>query len=371
MGKTCVLFGAGAEEPLGMSGGKDFAKIVLGIDCNPLNEAIEKFYNQKLREIDNADWFPPYRKTSWDNHDLLKAAVRKNLLEESFDTKKDYDAEVERKIKQLEKKPLDADRIINHYTSYMGLIDESFHTLIFPKVLGRDKFWRVVSCYTRAYCYLIGQMLDKTDLCAEDYYEILSDPNHAIHIMDSFAHKQSSMNSYYKILSAFPNINVITTNYTNLCKYISKRTKEQIAYPHGSFGWFESAMQLTVFDAHDKNLPNDLLFPYIFIQSGIKPIVEVRQLREYSKVLSYLNEAEVLLIVGYRLNADDNHLNSIIRSFITSGKKIIYFDFDNVGDCCIKNRLRLSGTECSGFQYILIDKDSCYPMFKNTLKNLS
>ena len=370
MAKKCILFGAGAEEPLGMSGGKEFAQNVLGITCAPLNEAIEKYYKQRLHEIENASWFPSYQKTSWNYEDLLKASVRKQLLEETFDTKKNYEDEVKRKVNELSQKPSEADKVINQYTSYMGLIDESFHTLISPKVLGRDKFWRVVSCYSRAYCLLIGKMLSKHDLNAEDYYKIISDPEYSLQIMENFAYEKSNINSYYRIIKDCPEINIITTNYTDLCENISKRKKEHIAYPHGKFGLFESARELTVFDAHEKNLPNDLLFPYIFVQSGIKPIVDARQLREYSKVLSFLDDAEMLLIVGYRLNADDNHLNSLIRSFVTSGKTIIYFDFDAVGECRIKDRLRLSEKESTDFQYVPIDKNNCYQIYKSFLEQL-
>lgn len=74
----------------------------------------------------------------------------------------------------------------------------------------------------------------------------------------------------------------------------------------------------------------DLIFPFLFIQSGIKPIIEYNQLKEYSKMLKLLEDAQTLIIVGYRLNLDDNHLNSLIRNFITDKKKnnhVIFFDF--------------------------------------------
>lgn len=66
-------------------------------------------------------------------------------------------------------------KLINNHTSYMGLIDEHFHTLIYPKSLGVQKFWNVVCCYTRAYLYLTKQMLDKISENIT-YTEILTNP---------------------------------------------------------------------------------------------------------------------------------------------------------------------------------------------------
>ena len=63
---------------------------------------------------------------------------------------------------------------------------------------------------------------------------------------------------------------------------------------------------------------NELLFPYIFIQSGIKPIVEEIIINEYSKAISYLKEVDKIIIVGFRLNYDDNHINSLTIIFIVN-----------------------------------------------------
>lgn len=35
----------------------------------------------------------------------------------------------------------------------------------------------------------------------------------------------------------------------------------------------------------------------------------------------FMDEADRILILGYRLNYDDNHINSIIRSEVNRGKK--------------------------------------------------
>ena len=48
MKKTCVLFGAGADIPFGISGGKSFALKVLGFDAVDMNSAIREYFRSKL-----------------------------------------------------------------------------------------------------------------------------------------------------------------------------------------------------------------------------------------------------------------------------------------------------------------------------------
>ena len=47
------------------------------------------------------------------------------------------------------------DDIIDKNSSYMGILDERFYTLIHPRVLGIEKFWTVVHCYWHAYLTLV------------------------------------------------------------------------------------------------------------------------------------------------------------------------------------------------------------------------
>src|SRR5699024_337059 len=55
---------------------------------------------------------------------------------------------------------------------------------------------------------------------------------------------------------------------------------------------------------------------------------DVRQVKEYRKMNEYLDQQEdlpELIIVGYGMNSDDNHVNSMIKSFILSGGTIVNF----------------------------------------------
>ena len=110
------------------------------------------------------------------------------------------------------------------------------------------------------------------------------------------------------------------------------------------------------------------MFPYIFVQSGVKPIVEEKILMEYSKAIEYLHEVEKLIIVGYRLNFDDNHINGLIRNYVLDGKSVIYLDFDNVSRRDILNRLRITQNfEKIDFKRLSINNDNSLSVFKDSI----
>ncbi len=377
MGKTCILFGAGAEQGLGISGGSAFAKTVLGIDAEPMNDAVREYYTNRKKSpgLKNSSWYPDYHKYTWDNKKLLEAAVKKKLLEDAlrYSTKEKFDAEVADMITNMSAE--EREEVLEKYTSYMGLVDEQFHTLISPRPLGRDKFWSVVACYTRAYLLLAGEMLfpeRKGDvlLSKAQYMDILEDPKDAIQKMHDFATAQRDVQSYYSILrdSAIPNIKVITSNYTPACKNIADLSDDNIAYVHGRFGLFELPYEFRVFDVEEESLSADVYFPYIFIQSGVKPIVEERQIDEFAKMLKFLREADKLIVVGYRINSDDNHINGILRSFLLSEKEIVFLDYDSGSTKeMIARRLRIDEND-PRLVHLSITKENCYKVFAERLK---
>lgn len=364
-----ILFGAGAEVDFGLSGGADFAKKVLGIDSDALKKAVDGYLRSITKKYKDI-WYPDYRSRGWGKEKIFEAALRKKFLDEEFNSKKNYDNKVKKEVKRLTKEPKkwrEIQNIINQHTSYMGILDESFHTLINPRVLGPRIFWSVVECYTRAYAYLMGQMCydNRENITVENYSWLLNYPKKAYDKMWGFAKSKSNYDSYYNIIKN-REIRVVTMNYTTLCEGISGLCDDKVAHVHGKFGWFESAKKLQVFDIEKEELPEEILFPYIFIQSGVKPVVDEKQLYEYAKMLNFFHESQVLLIVGYRINYDDNHINSLIRSFMKEGKKLVFFDYDGqLGIDNVLKRLRLEKCDC--LEYVKIEKDDCLNIFQKKL----
>lgn len=374
MKKTCVLFGAGADNSFGISGGKNFALKVLGFDANDMNDAIKEYYRTLLSHFEHSNWYPPFEHTSWKEKDVVEASVKKKLLsmEDTIHFKKEYDEEVQTVVNNLmcNENAQERYNIIERYTSYMGLIDEKFHTIISPKALGPNKFWNVISCYTRAYLLIVGEMIEKAEghlLKSDDYLNMLINPKDTFDKIVTFCISQKSSKSYYSIIFdvASENVGIITTNYTPLCQIISGLADDKIAYIHGKINWFESPYNLRVYDVSREQLPNELCFPYLFIQSGIKPIVDEVQINEYAKMLQFLRDSEQLIIVGYRLNSDDNHINGIIKAYIEK-KQVVYLNYDQeMTEKDVMGRLRLSSRK--NLKYIEINSSNSYDYFKKYL----
>ncbi len=366
-----IIFGAGAERVFGLSGGKDFSKKVLGLNEKKMNDAVEKYHKNK--EIDS--WYPSYSKYTWEKDKLLKAALRKKCLEESknYKTKQEFEDIINEQYKEISRRSeKEQDELIDRYTSYMGILDEKFHTLISPRELGPINFWKVIDAYTRAYLTLTENMIsDDISQQKDKYIWILDNPKKANEYINKFCKEMEMKDSYYKIIKECArkdDLRIITTNYTPLIDIITG--VKNVAHLHGKLNWFESPREWRVYDVLEGEIPTkELLFPYIFIQSGVKPIVEEKILMEYSKAIDYLHEVEKLIIVGYRLNCDDNHINSFIRNYILKGKSVIYLDFDNEREIDILRRLRVDQNfEKIDFKVLSITKKNSLSVFKDLIE---
>lgn len=393
MGKTVVLFGAGAEVGFNISGGDEFARNVLGLRKEEENEAsidcaLKNVYDNKYKKLINSqqEWYPSkFQIVSFTEKELQRklfyACYRKKALDEQRHSQVLTDDRINEELDthSQQKRSEVISEVINSHTSYMGIVDGYFHTLISPNLLGPQKFCTVMAFYTRAYLCIAKKILEKDDSPIMSYQQILEEPAVALSKMKSIIKKHRDFNekdSYYSILKKISSTNkdnysIITTNYTPCCEIVSDINKDRIAFVHGRFGLFESPYNLQVVDVEkDQNYPYDsnILFPYIFIQSGIKPIVEKNQLIEYSKALSFIASANRVVIVGYRINADDNHLNSLIRDAIIDEKEIVYLDYDNVGEDVILKRLRLQSTEKRNFIYEHIKKETAFDVFQRWMQ---
>ena len=367
---TTVLFGAGAESSFGLANGKQFSFNVLGVGNDSLNSALRKYYVDVLERYNSDGWYPGFQLQKWTEEALLKASIELSLLDSNNNTKKGYEDDVQILLDECKSDLEKKDAYLRECPSYWGLLDAELYTLMNPRVLGAKRFWRVVSAYSRGYASLIGNMLEE-EKTEEKFYQIMSDYDYVREVMDNFAEKQKDMRSYYSILKEFPEVGIVTTNYTHLCYSLSCRKIQDVAYVHGRFGLFESAKDLIVYDADIDAIDNKILFPYIFIQSGVKPIVDVTQLTEYGKAIDLFRRSDTIVIVGYRLNIDDNHINSILRSMCYAKKNIYYLDYNGTekSSSYIFKRLNVS-VDNSNVHIIRIDSDNCFDVFESILTTL-
>ena len=164
--------------------------------------------------------------------------------------------------------------------------------------------------------------------------------------------------SYYEAIAEYLDdkdtklAGVLTTNYFNLAESVLKgRTKNGCAYLNGQLKWMEKPESLEVFDLVEKKPETDLYFPFIFGQSLTKPIVHEKQITEFCKTRKILEEADCLIILGYGINEDDNHINSMLHEYLMKGKRVIIITNDRNAEYSEKLRVSAGKIEKKVYDY--------------------
>ena len=116
-----------------------------------------------------------------------------------------------------------------------------------------------------------------------------------------------------------------TSNYNSLLSLIQPSLSEKITYLNGSVSDFYNPYKNNIVQFIDK--PDDLEqlhFPFILTQSGLKPLTSVEMSRRYVNLYDSFKESDAIIVVGFRFNSDDGHINGLFRSLIEEHNKKIF-----------------------------------------------
>lgn len=265
--------------------------------------------------------------------------------------------------------------------SYLsGVLDGYFHSIIDPMDNEfKKKFPVVFNFYWILYFEIVNaimKFLDKNDLISEslkhyfdeddnelNYEKILqkigdfTNQLYSIEINPNALSKENYFSFIDKKLKAddsFSCTGIITTNYYKFSEII-ENTK--YAYPNGKLNWFEFPLHLEVRDLLKNNdFERDLFFPFVFGQSYVKPIVHRKQIEEFERVSEILGisskgivKPDCLVVLGYNINKDDNHLNALIHEYLVNGGKMLFVTNEDINTRKEKliDELKIkSNTEC-------------------------
>ncbi|MBR0467248.1 MAG: hypothetical protein IJJ40_07170 [Clostridia bacterium] len=226
-----------------------------------------------------------------------------------------------------------------------GTLDSYFHTIIYPPKYSTIRFSKILNYYWACYFSIILDVIKFLITAGqkgfEEYItkEKTLDYKRVLNNMDKLTKELYKVdicniapkNSYYQIIhqmlkehqNEIQCIGVITTNYYRFCEIVSSNT----IYLNGQLKLFEYPELLEVVDmSHKSGYKDKILFPFIFGQSLVKPIVSSIQTEEFhrlNKLLNGNNSADILVILGFNINEDDNHINTFLHNFVKSGKKLI------------------------------------------------
>ncbi len=396
--KIIFLLGAGCEtgELFGISSGLDFKEQTIRAD--DVKQFYKKINNSKKFQIRKGPII----------HSNTTSVLYQTIIEhkEKFDNLEedrykryidDYIAYKEEKIKEEEKRK----KIIDHFEDYYkkcfydllkqnieestkldqklnhenenrkelydiflknagiySYVDSLFNFLRFPYDYPNESA-RVMKLYYSAYLAIIKNIVPKDEFerfiqgdKIEDIDKNRIEWENIVQCninnkLDEIDKSKEKHNLYYEIIrksKEYIEPFVMTTNYTPFVEKIIELDANHLSYVHGKLNLFEEIDQKEVKQLLDFN-KEDIIFPFIFIQSGIKPIVSYEQLSEYSKCINWIDDSQLkyIVILGYGINSDDEHIMNLLKSAAKKGKVIIDFIYkleEKKNDCeKIKERL--------------------------------
>lgn len=374
----CFLFGAGAEVSYGMPMGPEFAKYLFE---QKVNDALKLIYNEviessplvhpnskkifshtilenvelfnKLSVEDFSDYFKKSEISTLENVIELAEKYEKNGAQDvdNYNKWKEFLKELKIKINEYvnsQSKDINQNyNVVEFFIKNLKIcetLDEKFNGLRFSDE--KNVFYKKAQKVINAYCNIHFRMFQNVfpefkfknnKHCGEEFLKALRSTISDYHqkIATSIVNKDSTPKHYYEIIYKFKeeykdklDFCFATTNYTEFSSNVFGI--ENVAYLNGRMTWFENHKTLCIYDLSKDNI-NELLdcknrikkeiFPFIFLQSGVKPVVAPIQIEHYHKFISALNKANKLLVIGYNLNNDDNHINAIIADWLRQDNK--------------------------------------------------
>jgi hypothetical protein len=224
-----------------------------------------------------------------------------------------------------------------------GSLDSYFHTIIDPQKYGVVKFSKIINYYWACYFTILRSVLHylythgvgeaKGYLCSPsfetlDYEKVLMNLKEVTNLIYNPKLNYSIDGTYYyhiidnlqKNTWNLECVGVITTNYYQFCSKIHEKT----IYLNGQLKLFERPEFLEVVDLTDNDTDTPTFcFPFLFGQSLVKPIINKRQIDEFYELKKVLDSAEILVVFGFNINEDDNHINAFLHDFASTKKIII------------------------------------------------
>lgn len=369
--KVTFLFGAGAETGFGLLSGKNFAKDILLLNPTLRAQVKEFFESQGCKEYKNTRLIYAasrsiYYQTICENEDAFRSTFENMELQPSFpqiyDNYKIYKECTDEKSRKEYAKYSEvfssmcgkvwkylstentgtersesndlgwgeykrlADFILNN-VRYYAQIDKQFNALRNPKKKTTE-YWTVLNTYAAAFFSVFNKMY----ILQSDGKKSICTKEKVIGLINNKMYGLPNTNNYYQAIKnnlEECDYECVTTNYT---PYV-ERILGKGAYLHGKLSWFEDSENLAVYDATRQEevalICQNFVFPFIFIQSGIKPVVSTKQIEELYKAITYLNESDTLVVVGYNFNSDDNHINSMIADWLReeNERQLVFFKY--------------------------------------------
>ncbi len=352
--KISIFLGAGAESEYGMCNGNDFKRdtiLCVGAadflkNFNNNNERFNKVTNSKFIRSDSTNILYQSCKELNDSDlndfkSLIGSNEDRNTIEDyakyrkgefGGDENKTKRNTIKEKFKILYKEkvynPIAAGKTpeILKYLSFYSTIDSDFNYLRLPDIYVNECN-NVMKLYFSAYLSILKNIVSKR--CYKDIVKKGGTINKKDFI-EKYEEKikeiaDPTKDSYYKTIKE--NINsincIVTTNYTTILDSIINDS-EKCIHIHGEMNKFEDLYSKQILNGEDLT-EDSIVFPYIAIQSGVKPVINEYQIERYHKAFDELKKSKIIIVLGYSFSSDDEHIISFFKSLLKGGKHKIYY----------------------------------------------
>ena len=198
------------------------------------------------------------------------------------------------------------EQIYSQTLDYQSLIDSHFRYLYNPKSQWA-KFTKIsVFLYTvRRY------ILEYTKI---DSGKIQNGPG--------FYHDLIDLKNRFQITS------IGTTNYNNfISEVFNENDIEDINVFHlngNVLDYYDPYKNRIINRDEEVDESKQILVPFIFTQSGVKPLTSITMSQRYVELYERFRESDYICILGYNFNGDDGHINGMFRSLIEDENKEIH-----------------------------------------------
>jgi hypothetical protein len=150
---------------------------------------------------------------------------------------------------------------------------------------------------------------------------------YAVHryMTDHMGHSSSGSGYYEDIGSRFDfEVTAIgTSNYTN---FITASKCASIFHLNGSLNEYYDPYRNEIIEPGEVHA--SLQVPFLFTQSGTKPMTSIKMSRRYIDYFDKCKSSERIVVAGYGFNSDDGHINTLIRSLVDGGKNLDVLDYE-------------------------------------------
>lgn len=216
--------------------------------------------------------------------------------------------------------------IYSHSIDYQSLIDSHFRYLYNPKSHWA-KFSRI-SIFLHTVHRYINESFELDDEKIKKGY--------------GYYHDLIEMSEHFKLQC------IGTTNYNSFIKDIlHESTLENINTYHlnGSVNdYYDPYKNEILSNPNDNEKKNKILVPFMFTQSGVKPLTTVEMSRKYVELYDEFKASDYICIIGYAFNGDDGHINGLFRNLIENHHKniiIIHYATDDSSPSQLKRHYQL------------------------------